>query len=183
MVKKLETQQPALPVGDYEYEPEPGEKSPEQIASEQNLFQLVADDAPQPGASETLAAEMPQTTAEESFKGLLLVCSMALNIGGMKQTAAVWDESACTMLAYSACPVLRKYAWGQKFIQFLETGSGVEEMALFATATPLVLTTAKAVQADLKKPEPEPKPSSNPEPVINPQPSMGGFHVVQPANE
>lgn len=155
------------------------EKSPEQIASEQNLFHMVRDEPAEAGAAEILADEKPQTTAEESFKGLLLVCSMAVNIGGLKNTAAVWDESACTMLADSACPVFRKYAWGQRFIEFLETGSGVEEMALFATAAPLVLATVKAVQIDLKQPEKE---SSKAQEQQDGD-IAGGLRVVESAND
>ena len=71
-----------------------------------------------------------------------------LNFAGLKNTAAVWNEETCKGLADRAVPVLRKYPWGGRIISFLETGAGVEEVALGLFVLPVGLATAKAWQAD-----------------------------------
>lgn len=128
------------------------EKSPEQVASEQNL-EMLADE---PVIDETQEAVAPvaQVSAEQSLAGLLQIGHIALLAGGMKHTAAVWNEGACNAFAAAAVPVLRKYPWGGRVLAFLESGSGVEEMALFMVAMPLTMATVNAVRQDLHKPEP-----------------------------
>lgn len=99
----------------------------------------------------------PAIEPAESLAGLLTVAGMAASVGGMHRTAAVWSPDACRALADKAVPVMRKYAWGLKVLEFLETGAGVEEIALFAVAAPLVMATAGAVRADLAPPPPPPE--------------------------
>ena len=50
-----------------------------------------------------------------------------------------------------------KYPWGQRALDFLQTGAGVEEIALAMYAAPIVLATVQGAKKDLakqaKKPE------------------------------
>lgn len=128
------------------------EKSQEQINSEQHL-EMLADEPVIEEAQEPAAAPV-QFSAEQSLAGLLQIGHLALLAGGMKHTAAVWNEQACNTFAGAAVPVLRKYPWGGKVLAFLESGAGVEEMALFAVAMPLTMATVNAARQDLSKPEP-----------------------------
>lgn len=142
------------------------EKTPEQIASENHL-EMLADEPVMDEQPETAAAPVP-VSAEQSLAGLLQIGHLALLAGGMNHTAAVWNEGACNAFAGAAVPVLRKYPWGGRVLAFLESGAGVEEMALFAVAMPLTMATVNAVRQDLHKPEPTPapEPEKQPEPVI-----------------
>lgn len=129
------------------------EKTQEQINSEQNL-EMLDDDPVMEETQEQAAAPVPQLSAEQSLSGLLQIGHLALLAGGMKRTAAVWNEQACNTFAGAAVPVLRKYPWGGKVLAFLESGAGVEEMALFVVAMPLTMATVTAARQDLSKPEP-----------------------------
>lgn len=111
-----------------------------------------------PGASpEPEPAPIMTIDPAESLADLLSVVGMAAGVGGLKRTAAIWQPNTCRALADKAVPVMRKYPWGVKALEFLETGSGIEEMVLFAVAAPLALATINAVRADLAPPPPEPE--------------------------
>lgn len=91
----------------------------------------------------------------ESLAGLVQVVSIAAGYAGYTKAAAIWTPETCRELAAKTVPVLVKYSWGQRFLDFLATGSGVEELALLATAAPLALSTWSAVKDD-GKPTPPP---------------------------
>ena len=125
--------------------------SSEQEQDAAALAALVAET----GAAVTVTGEpmpepppVPAMSAEESLAGLLYPLPHVLNFAGLKNTAAVWNEETCKGLADRAVPVLRKYPWGGRIISFLETGAGVEEVALGLFVLPVGLATAKAWQAD-----------------------------------
>ncbi|MBL8506369.1 MAG: hypothetical protein JNJ51_08430 [Methylobacillus glycogenes] len=128
------------------------EKTEEQIASENQLLALADQEQPaaEPQASEAGQGQAGQVefSAEQSLIGLLQIGHLALLAGGMKNTAKVWDADGCSAFAGAVVPVLRKYPWGGKVLAFLETGAGVEEMALFAVVAPLTMATVGAVQQD-----------------------------------
>lgn len=117
--------------------------SAEQIQARANLDAIIPE-----LPSETLEAPEPAANAVDSLYGLFSLLPIGLNFAGMKKTAEVWADSTCHGLAAACVPVFRKYAWGHKIINFLETGAGVEEMALFAVAMPIGMATFKAVQQD-----------------------------------
>ena len=125
---------------------------------------LDAELAPvQPDSQATPEAEagvepVPLADPRESLAGLLSVLGIAAGYAGFPKTAAIWTPDTCRGLADKAVPVLVKYAWGQRLMNFLATGAGVEEMALIAFAAPLVLATVGAVKDDLK-PEDKPAPA------------------------
>ena len=93
-------------------------------------------------------AQTVSANAEENLYGLLSMVPIGLNFGGYANTAKVWGSDACRGLASACIPVFQKYSWGQKIINFLETGAGVEEMALAAAAFPLTMATIGAVNQD-----------------------------------
>ncbi len=130
--------------------------APEQLADLAALEAVAAADIP-PGG-ETEAEPGPAVSSEESLAGLLVVGGMAAGMMGYKRVAAIWNEPACRGFSDRACPVLRKYSWGMRVLDFLDTGAGVEEMALLMYAAPLVLATmaaAKEDAADMRPAEPE----------------------------
>jgi hypothetical protein len=106
--------------------------------------------------SQPEAPAAPQVDPAESLAGFLAILSIAAGYAGLDRTAAIWTPETCRGLADKAVPVLVKYAWGQRILNFLATGAGVEELALAAYAAPLVLATAAAVKDDLKPKRPAP---------------------------
>lgn len=100
------------------------------------------------------APPAPAVDPAQSLAGLLSVLGIAAGYAGLEKTAAIWTPDTCKGLADKLVPVLVKYAWGQRLLAFLESGAGVEEMALVAYAAPLVLATMQAVKADM---QPAPK--------------------------
>lgn len=114
--------------------------------SANNLHAIIGEDVQTD--AQINEAEAVSANAEENLYGLLSMVPIGLNFGGYSNTAKVWGSDACRGLSSALLPVLRKYTWGQKIINFLETGAGVEEMALAAAAFPLAMATMGAVQAD-----------------------------------
>lgn len=113
-------------------------------------------------APATIEAQPPETQTPagvdpvESLAGFLSVLGIAAGYAGLPRTATIWQPGTCRGLADKAVPVLVKYPWGQRLLNFLATGAGVEEMALAAFAAPLVLATHAAIREDLKPARPEP---------------------------
>lgn len=120
----------------------------EQIQARANLDAIIPD-LVEPKTVE----QEPAASAVDSLYGLLSLIPIGLSFAGMKKTAEVWGDSTCHGLAAACVPVFKKYAWGNKIINFLETGAGVEEMALFAVAMPIGLATFKAIELDNPKKE------------------------------
>lgn len=146
IIDEFDKHEEELKAGD-EYEKiEP--KSIEQIQAESHL------DAAIPDANDSTAQiEQPvSTNATDNLFGLLCLVPIALQFSGLKNTAAVWDEKNCRGLSEACIPVFRKYAWGGKIINFLETGAGIEEMALAAVCMPLAIATHSAFKKDTYTP-------------------------------
>lgn len=132
----------------------PGEGAAMSSEQEQDAAALAAMVA-ETGAAVTVTGEpmpepppVPAMSAEESLAGLLSPLPHVLNFAGLKNVAGVWNAEKCSGLAERAVPVLRKYPWGMRFIGFLETGAGVEELALVMFILPVGLATAQAWKAD-----------------------------------
>lgn len=138
------------------------EMSAEQAADLARLQDMVGTEQT-PGTEQVEPEPVPAVSAEQSMAGLLGMIGFAGPLG-FPRLAAVWRQEACEAVADRAIPVFRKYAWGQRVIDFLETGSGVEEMALAMVAVPMVLASVQAVQADMA-PEPEPEKGAGREPA------------------
>ena len=124
---------------------EPATDNAEQIQARANLHAIIPDLT---NDNEKIASDEPIASAVDSLYGLLSLVPIGLSFAGLKNTANVWSESTCQGLANACVPVFRKYAWGQKIIVFLETGGGVEELALMAVVMPIGLATYKAYSAD-----------------------------------
>lgn len=134
----------------------------EQAQDAAYLANLAGQEPPLPGA-EPEPEPQPSVTPEQSLAGVLQIAGMAGAVMGYPSVAEVWNGAACAGFAEKAVPVLRKYAWGARILEFLENGSGIEEMALLMYSAPLVLATVSAARKDAaalaekagKKPEPE----------------------------
>jgi len=111
-----------------------------------NLDSLIPDEAAAAGS------DSPSVTvtdnAEENLFGLLQLVPIGLNFAGSPKAAGVWSADACRGLSSACVPVFRKYGWGQRIIEFLNTGAGVEEMALAAVAFPIGLATYNGFMMD-----------------------------------
>lgn len=114
--------------------------------SANNLHAIIGEEVRTDAQSNEAQAQ--NQSAEENLFGLLSMVPIGLNFGGYTNTAKVWGSDACRGLASACIPVFQKYSWGQKIINFLQTGAGVEEMALAAAAFPLAMATMGAVEAD-----------------------------------
>lgn len=125
------------------------QKTSEQMQAEASLNAAIPE-----LQDETVKKEDTQATANavDSLYGLLSLLPIGLTFAGMKNTANVWTDNACKGLSSACVPVFRKYAWGQRIIVFLETGGGIEELALMAVIMPLGLATYKAIELDTIKP-------------------------------
>lgn len=124
------------------------EKDLEQVQAENNL-DLAIPDLEQEQTTQNAAAP-PIADAVEAFYGLLSLLPIGLTIAGLKHTAQAWSDDNCRAIARAAIPVLQKYTFGQKFIAFLETGGGVEEIALGVVLAPVAIATYQGYLLDTK---------------------------------
>lgn len=151
----------------------------EQAADFARVAAMVAEAEPAaagPGAvAENAEPERPAMDAAESMAGLLVALSSVAGFSGMKNTAALWTPENCEQCAQKAVPVLRKYPWGARVLEFFETGAWVEEMALGAFLLTMGFATRKAVKSDLEKPA-EAAPAKR-----ESQPAQGAATVTAPA--
>lgn len=123
-------------------------KSIEQVQAENQLDNVIPDTNEQAAQIEPTLS----SNAADNLFGLFCLMPIALQFSGLKNTASVWDEKNCRGLSEACIPVFRKYAWGGKIINFLETGAGIEEMALFAVCMPLAIATHSAFKKDTYTP-------------------------------
>jgi hypothetical protein len=121
-----------------------------QQAAELRALELSAQGGePESGAPGVEPApDVPEVDPVESLGGLLSLAGMAAGAAGLKRTAEIWNPATCAGLAERVVPVLRKYPWGGRVLDFLQTGSGAEEVALMIYAAPLVVATVGAVRQD-----------------------------------
>jgi hypothetical protein len=132
------------------------EMGAEQAADLARLQGLAADGAPGP-ETET-GPDIPPVDPVESLAGFFTIGAAVFSAVGYENAAAVWRPEVCRGLAEKTVPVLVKYPWGQRAIEFLTTGAGVEEIALAMYAAPVVLATWHGAKKDMKpkaKPEAE----------------------------
>lgn len=94
------------------------------------------------------APEAPKMDAAESMAGLLVIVSTMGALAGFKNAAALWTPETCSQAGALVVPVLRKYPWGARVLDFFETGAGVEELALGAFLVPMGIATWGAIKAD-----------------------------------
>ena len=144
----------------------------EEMADFARVAGLVGEAEPAPGA--LVPEEPPRMDAAESMAGLLSMASSMAAIAGFKNTAAIWTPATCGQAAAVVVPVLRKYPWGGRSLDFFATGAGVEEIALVAFLAPVGFATWGAIQQDSAKPEAEGAPAQ-PE---TPRPAVGEMQEV-----
>lgn len=90
----------------------------------------------------------PRMDAVESLAGLLSMVGVVAKIAKARNIAAVWNRDDCATLAGAVVPVLRKYPWGAPVLEFLETGTGSEEVTLAVALVPMAISTWAAYKAD-----------------------------------
>lgn len=122
------------------------EAAAEKLAASASLDALIPDLAPPVAAA---PAEPLISDATKTLEGLLSLLPVGLGVAGLKNTAAVWTAESCKIIAERTIPVLKKYVLGQKIINFLETGSGIEEVALATALVPIGLASYRGYQLDL----------------------------------
>jgi hypothetical protein len=114
-------------------------KSEEQLASERNLDLSINDNA-----EIQQAAAVEQKTlidANRAIKEVLTVVPMGLHLAGLKNAAAAWTDDSCGAISEALVPVLRKYAFGQRMLAYLETGGGIAEGVLLMALWPVAEAT------------------------------------------
>lgn len=132
----------------------------EETADFARVAAMVAAGEPEAGAVVETDPEPQKADAAESLSGFLTLAGAMSGAAGFGRTAAIWNPETCEKVAGLTVPVLRKYPWGQRVIDFFETGAGVEEIALGVVVAPLALATYAAIKADM---QPEGKPRETPE--------------------
>lgn len=141
---------------------------------------MVADAEPGPveaaQAEADAKAEAEKMDAAESLSGLLSVVSGVCAVAGFERTAAVWSPDVCGRVAAVTIPVLRKYPWGGRILEFLERGTGAEEVALGMVVLPLAVATAGAVRADMSAKDEKPGTDDAPKPTAATVVSMREVH-------
>lgn len=134
--------------------------SDEQAADLARLEMLAGQGEPGP-ESQAEQDGPPPADPVESLAGVFTIGAYLAGSIGYKRVEELWQPETCRGLAEKTVPVLLKYPWGQRAIEFLTTGAGVEEVALALYAFPLAVATMKAANADAaamkakKKPERE----------------------------
>ncbi len=105
-----------------------------------------------PGAE---TPESPDATGQvmvanpvDSLAALLSMLPIAAGFMGYARTAARWGPDTCRGVAERLLPVMIKYPWGQRVISFIQSGAGVEEMALVLYLLPLVTSTMQDARMD-----------------------------------
>lgn len=104
-------------------------------------------DAPVTGAAEQ-EPDRPAMDAGESLAGLLSMVGIGAGMVGFNAVAAVWVPDSCEKLAGAAVPVLRKYPWGARILDFLERGTGAEEAVLLVALAGMGKATFDAYKLD-----------------------------------
>lgn len=114
-------------------------KSAEQLASERNLDLSINDNA----EIEQAAAVEQKTLidANNAIREVLTIVPIGLHMAGLENAAAAWSDDACNSISSALVPVLRKYAFGQRMLAYLETGGGVAEGVLLMALWPVASAT------------------------------------------
>lgn len=133
----------------------PMEKSAEQIASEKSLDLSINDNAE---SEQTAAAEQKKLIdANKAIREVLTIVPIGLHMSGLKNAAAAWSDDACDSISGALVPVLRKYAFGQKMLAYLETGGGVAEGVLIMALYPVAAATYAGYLVDKAEKEVKPE--------------------------
>lgn len=132
-------------------------KTAEQLASERNLDLAIGQDEQAenaaPGQAQNAA---PVIDAVIVVKEVLTVVPMGLHMAGLKNAAAAWSDDACGSISAALVPVLRKYAFGQRILGYLESGGGVAEGVLLMAVWPVAAATYAGYLQDQAEKEPKP---------------------------
>lgn len=154
----------------------------EEAADFARVAAMTAGGKAAPGVEPEQEPARQTMDAAESMAGLLVAMSSVAGYSGLKKTAALWTPEICADCAEKAVPVLRKYPWGARVIDFFETGAGVEELALGAFMVPMGFATWQAVKSDMsggdERPQDTPRQPDAPATVTVTAPDLGGLVEV-----
>lgn len=133
-------------------------KTAEQLQSERDLNEAIQDEAQaEAGSGQNQQQSGNRETRLNALYGIISLVPMSCTMFGLKNTAGVWSEGVCLGVSDALLPVLQKYAFGQKFLQYLEKGGGVEEFALLLALAPVAIASYSAFELDTKPLEKEVK--------------------------
>jgi hypothetical protein len=121
------------------------EAGPEQAADLARLESMAREGEPDIGPDESGPGVVDPV---EAVAGLLTVAGMGAGWFGYRRVSEVWGPESCRAVAEKAVPVLQKYPWGIAALDFLQTGAGVDEIALGMCILPMVIATMDAARAD-----------------------------------
>ena len=91
-----------------------------------------------------------ELSAVDNLAGLFGMASMGLKFSGFHKTAQVWNGETNRTIAEKTIPVLAKYGWGNKIIDFLNGAGDVEILALVMALVPVGMATVTAFNADME---------------------------------
>ncbi|HEY1022552.1 MAG TPA: hypothetical protein VGE06_09600 [Flavisolibacter sp.] len=125
------------------------QKTAEELQAEAHLLTVVPDTETDQGAAGQSAAGVV-TDPAESLAGLLGMVGFLVGASGLKNLGAVWsDTERNNAIAGATVPVLRKYAFGQRVLDFLSGQTPVEELTLVMALAPVVMSSVGAYRADV----------------------------------
>jgi hypothetical protein len=144
------------------------EDMPLEQAAELADLESFIPDQPKPG--QDAQAQFPELVApalpspESALGAVLGLIPIGAELAGLPKTAKLWPQEVCQGVADRAVPVLAKYPFGRRVLDFLQRGGGVEEVALLLYLSPLVMATVTTARAELAEkadqPEPQPQPGT-----------------------
>lgn len=139
---------------------EVGEEMSQEQAADFARLQGMANEGEQAQAEQ--AEAFAGVDAVEAVAGFLTVGGLAFGWVGYRRVAELWNPETCRGVAEKAVPVLEKYPWGIRALEFLQTGAGVEEIALAMYCAPLALATMRAASLDSAEMRKDKKPEKQP---------------------
>lgn len=128
---------------------ETNENQPDTVSNSAAILDaLIPDTTDSETEQAAQGVALVKASAVESLAGLLSLIGIVSEFRGYMRVATVWNGEACHELAAKLVPVFLKYSWGQRLINLLNTGGGIEELALFPVAMAMIAATYQAYQAD-----------------------------------
>lgn len=147
----------------------------EEAADFARVAAMVGSGEPEAVTGTDAAPEVQAMDAAESMAGFLGIAGVGLDkLAGFTHTGAALAENS-EAIAGAAVKVLRKYPWGARVLDFFESGTGAEEVALVVCLLPL----AGAVKADLaQRREADEAPADASPAIPAPAPAQPGRPVM-----
>lgn len=128
------------------------EKTPEQMADFAALEAIAEperiEEADEPSGEYIASDESQAVDTVANLAGILEIFSAMADATGYRKTAQVWNAETRQRVSVRTVPVLQKTEFGRKVMAFINSGLGLEEMALAAVLFPAIKATRDAMIAD-----------------------------------